>query len=414
MAGARYTRYLGELDLEELLQNLMGALEDFFLFSGFPLSRWRRSDQTLADLHDAILDALLQGGVLDEATLERLLRRYPGTTAEQLEQLVQEIMERLQSEGYITTVPERPSALHPEGLPDPDSPREPDRVRFELTDKSLDFLGYKNLRDLLHATGRSGFGAHETVFLAPNQEAYTEPKPYEFGDTLQLDVVQTLLHAIQRQGPRLPLDIDYGDLHVLQGEYQSSCATVLMLDCSHSMILYGEDRFTPAKKVALALAHLIRTQFPGDSLHCVLFHDGAEEIQLRDLAKARVGPFYTNTCEGLRLARRILLNQRKEMRQVIMITDGKPSAVTLPSGHVYKNPYGLDPMIVEETLKEVVRCRRAGIVIHTFMLTDDPLLVRFVQKVTQLARGKAYFTTPMNLGRYVLMDFVNRKVRHIH
>ena len=414
MAGAEYTRYQGELDMEELLQNLLGALQDFFLFSGFPMGRFRRRGNSLADLHDAILDALLNGGVLDDATLQRILRRYPGTTAEQLEQLVQEVLQALQSEGYITPVPEHVSAVASGTVEDGDHAREPERVQFELTDKGLDFLGYKSLRDLLYAIGSSSFGAHETVQLATGVEAYLAPKKYEFGDTLQLDVVRTLFNAIRREGPRLPLNITYDDLEVLQSEYQSSCATVLMLDCSHSMILYGEDRFTPAKKVALALAHLIRTQFPGDTLHCVLFHDSAEEIPLRDLVKARVGPFYTNTCEGLRLARRILLNQRQDMRQIIMITDGKPSAVTLESGHIYKNPYGLDPLIIEETLKEVARCRKAGIVINTFMLTDDYLLVRFVQKVTEIARGRAYFTTPMRLGQYVLMDYVHKKVRHVH
>ncbi len=414
MAGAEYTRYQGERDMEELLQNLLGALQDFFLFSGFPMGRFYRRGNSMADLHDAILDALLHGGVLDDDTLQRILRRYPGTTAEQLEQLVQEILQALQSEGYITPVPEHVSAVASEPAADGEGEREPERVQFELTDKGLDFLGYKSLRDLLYAIGSSSFGAHETVQLDTGVEAYLAPRKYEFGDTLQLDVVRTLLNAIRREGPRLPLNMTYDDLEVLQSEYQSSCATVLMLDCSHSMILYGEDRFTPAKKVALALAHLIRTRFPGDTLHCVLFHDSAEEIPLRDLAKARVGPFYTNTREGLRLARRILLNQRQDMRQIIMITDGKPSAITLESGHIYKNPYGLDPLIIEETLKEVARCRKAGIVINTFMLTDDYLLVRFVQKVTEIARGRAYFTTPMRLGQYVLMDYVHKKVRHVH
>ena len=143
---------------------------------------------------------------------------------------------------------------------------------------------------------------------------------------------------------------------VAQGEYQSSCATVLMLDCSHSMILYGEDRFTPAKRVAMALSHLIRTQYPGDTLHAVLFHDSAEEIPLRELGRVRVGPYYTNTREGLRVARRILEKQRKDMRQIVMITDGKPSALTQPDGRIYKNPFGLDPIVIGETLAEVSAC----------------------------------------------------------
>jgi Ca-activated chloride channel homolog len=212
----------------------------------------------------------------------------------------------------------------------------------------------------------------------------------------------------------VPIEIDYQDLMVHQCEYQSSCATVVMLDCSHSMILYGEDRFTPAKRVAMALSHLIRTQFPGDSLHLVLFHDSAEEVPLNELARVQVGPFYTNTREGLRMAQRILLRQRKDMRQIIMITDGKPSALTLEDGRIYKNAFGLDPFVVSETLEEVNKCKRANIMINTFMLATDYSLVNFVQKITQMCRGKAYFTTPQNLGQYLLMDFMQRKTRHIH
>ena len=176
---------------------------------------------------------------------------------------------------------------------------------------------------------------------------------------MNLDATATILNAVKRRVARRRtrrrairgIDITYEDLMVAQGEYQSSCATVLMLDCSHSMILYGEDRFTPAKRVAMALSHLIRTQYPGDTLHAVLFHDSAEEIPLRELGRVRVGPYYTNTREGLRLARRILEKQRKDMRQIVMITDGKPSALTQPDGRIYKNAFGLDPFVIAETLR---------------------------------------------------------------
>jgi Ca-activated chloride channel family protein len=210
------------------------------------------------------------------------------------------------------------------------------------------------------------------------------------------------------------IDITHEDLMVAQGEYQSSCATVLMLDCSHSMILYGEDRFTPAKRVALALANLIRLQYPGDALNVILFHDSAEEIPLRELGRVRVGPYYTNTREGLRLARRILDKQRKDMRQIIMITDGKPSALTQPDGRIYKNAFGLDPFIVSETIAEVAACRKSGIMINTFMLARDYELVAFVRRVAEICRGKAYFTTPYTLGQYVLMDYMDKKTRTIH
>ncbi len=246
---------------------------------------------------------------------------------------------------------------------------------------------------------------------------------------MNLDPSATLLNAVRRAGEMGPgrgrasgwpsgagpgIDVRHEDLMVTQGEYQSSCATVLMLDCSHSMILYGEDRFTPAKRVALALANLIRLQYPGDSLHLVLFHDSAEEIPLKELARVRVGPYYTNTREGLRMARRILDRQRKDMRQIIMITDGKPSALTRPDGQIYRNAFGLDPFIVQETLAEVAACRRSGILVNTFMLARDFDLVSFVRKVAEICRGKAYFTTPTTLGQYVLMDYMDRKTRTVH
>src|SRR6478672_7274472 len=152
----------------------------------------------------------------------------------------------------------------------------------------------------------------------------------------------------------------------------------------------------------------------GDTLGLVLFHDSAEEVPLNELARVQVGPFYTNTREGLRVAQRILLRQRKDMRQIVMITDGKPSALTLEDGRIYKNAFGLDPFVVSETLEEVNKCKRANIMINTFMLATDYSLVNFVQKITQMCRGKAYFTTPHNLGQYLLMDFMQRKTRHIH
>jgi Ca-activated chloride channel family protein len=319
-------------------------------------------------------------------------------------------------------------------------------VKFEVTDKALDFLGYRALRDLLGSIGRSSAGRHDTRHLSTGVEAIAAPKPYEFGDTLNLDPSSTILNAVQRlhaegrsvrdsgfgtrdsEGSwsaviesRIPdpesrpvIDVDYPDLMVAQSEYQSSCATVIMLDCSHSMILYGEDRFTPAKRVALALSHLIRTQYPGDSLHAVLFHDSAEEIPLKQLGRVRVGPYYTNTREGLRLARRILERQKKDMRQIVMITDGKPSALTRPDGQIYKNAFGLDPFIVSETFAEVNACQKAGIMINTFMLARDPDLVAFVRRVAAICRGKAYFTTPYTLGQYVLMDYMDRKTKTIH
>src|SRR5260370_28559467 len=240
-----------------------------------------------------------------------------------------------------------------------------------MTDKTIDFLGFKALQDLLGSLGRSSFGRHDTRDLSTGVESGGVSRAYEFGDTLNLDISATLFNAARRDGARVPIELDYPDLMVHQTEYQSSCATVLMLDCSHSMILYGEDRFTQAKKVALALSHLIRTQYPGDSLSLVLFHDSAEEMPLSQLARVKVGPYYTNTREGLRLAQRILQRQKKDMKQIVMITNGKPSALTLEHGRIYKNAFGLDPLLVSQTLEEVHTFKPPPLPHNPFLLSSS-------------------------------------------
>jgi Ca-activated chloride channel family protein len=443
----RYTKYTGDLLDEIDLEDLVSKLSDLLLSSGFS-NPWGdpssgNEDRSMQALHDAILEALFSGGVLSEEALERLLGEPADGDQEaarqQLEDLIQKIIDKMMEQGFVT------------GAPDLEAERDHRRgagggmgedagpVRFEVTDKALDFLGYRALRDLLGSVGRSSAGRHDTRHLATGVEAIAAPKPYEFGDTMNLDPSSTILNAVQRihaEGRLKPaattvgagptsdvaagfsrpggIEVSYEDLMVAQSEYQSSCATVIMLDCSHSMILYGEDRFTPAKRVALALSHMIRTQYPGDSLHAVLFHDSAEEVPLKQLGRVRVGPYYTNTREGLRLARRILERQKKDMRQIVMITDGKPSALTRPDGQIYKNAFGLDPYIVAETFTEVNACQKAGIMINTFMLARDHDLVAFVRRVASICRGKAYFTTPYTLGQYVLMDYMDRKTKTIH
>jgi Ca-activated chloride channel family protein len=442
----RYTKYTGDLLDEIDLEDLVSKLSDMLLSSGFS-NPWGDpsagdEDRTLQALHDAILEALFSGGVLSEDALQQLLGEPADGDQEaarqQLEDLIQQIIDRMMEQGFITAPPDLEGERQQRqgaggGIGEDAGP-----VKFEVTDKALDFLGYRALRDLLGSVGRSSAGRHDTRHLATGVEAIAASKPYEFGDTMNLDPSGTILNAVRRAhaeemsrlraaatdgaagdagaGFARPagIEVDYADLMVAQSEYQSSCATVIMLDCSHSMILYGEDRFTPAKRVALALAHLIRTQYPGDSLHAVLFHDSAEEIPLKQLGRVRVGPYYTNTREGLRLARRLLERQKKDMRQIVMVTDGKPSALTRPDGQIYKNAFGLDPYIVAETFAEVSACQKAGIMINTFMLARDHDLVAFVRRVASICRGKAYFTTPYTLGQYVLMDYMDRKTKTIH
>ena len=438
----RYTKYTGDL-LDELdLEDLVSKLSDLFMSSGFanPWSdpSFGDEDRTMQALHDAILEALFSGGVLSDEAMQQLLGDPADGDQEaarqQIEDLIQQIIERMMERGFITAAPDLDDEREWREGQGGGEGEDGGPMKFEVTDKALDFLGYRALRDLLGSVGRSSAGRHDTRHLATGVEAIAAPKPYEFGDTMNIDPSGTILNAVQRlhrerdagSGMRDPnsdpaspipapgIEVDYADLMVAQSEYQSSCATVIMLDCSHSMILYGEDRFTPAKRVSLALAHLIRTQYPGDSLHAVLFHDSAEEIPLKQLGRVRVGPFYTNTREGLRLARRILERQKKDMRQIVMVTDGKPSALTRPDGQIYKNAFGLDPYIVSETFAEVNACQKAGIMINTFMLARDPDLVAFVRRVASICRGKAYFTTPYTLGQYVLMDYMNRKTKTIH
>jgi Ca-activated chloride channel family protein len=424
MKRIRYTKYTGDLAGDMDLEDLMQQLSDYLLDSGFqdPLMRFQElmGEHTLENLREALRQAL-ESGDFEQQIRDRIEQMAADG---EIEKLIEQLIDRMQQQDYVRIdQPSDPSRMSTT----PGSAGEGEtQARFEVTDKSLDFLGYKTLQDLLGSLGRSSAGRHDTTHQATGVETNGSIRPYEFGDTMNLDANATLAAAIAAQAERgngeglagpdgiWPIEVDYPHLHIQQSDYQSSCATVVMLDCSHSMILYGEDRFTPAKRVAMALSHLIRTQYPGDTLSLVLFHDSAEEVPVSQIARVKVGPHYTNTREGLRLARSILNRQRKEMRQIVMITDGKPSALTLPDGRIYKNAFGLDPLVLSETLEEVARCRRSGILINTFMLASDHGLVQFVQRVSAMCRGKAYFTTPQTLGNYLMMDFLNRKMKTVH
>ncbi len=440
MKFTRYSKFKG-LDISSLnLGDLMEALSDSVLNSGYDddyyWTRQRQEPDTSLDaLRRALLQALLDQGLIDEQQIKEMLADNEGKfKGSLLEEMLNQLIERLVEEGYLNLKEEqrqqaRDDRRGGQGEVGEALPRD---VHFEVTEKGLDFLGYKTLRSLLGSMGKSSIGRHDTQHLSTGVEAAAASKLYEFGDTINLDVNTTLLNAIRREGLGVPLNLEYGDLHVHQCDYQSSCATVVMLDCSHSMILYGEDRFTPAKKVALALAHLIRTQYPGDSLKIVLFHDSAEELPMAKLATTQVGPYHTNTAEGLRLARRLLQAQRKEMKQIVMVTDGKPTACfldanspvsvpyrrssndgSMPQRKLYKNPMGLDPFVMDETFKEIQGCRKAGIMINTFMLASDYYLVEFVKQMTAMTNGKAYFANPNNLSQFVLMDFLKRRTSRV-
>lgn len=459
MRYTKYSKWTGQSWDDISLEELMEALTDHLLRSGFEdqfrnqYRRWQRGwdgeddfndfdpEDALEQLRQAIKRALRESGLLDQEQYKQLFDEQGNARDQRLDELIDRLIQRLIQEGYLSVQGDqedidgmfgdgearRARQQQQTGQGQTSEFKKPN-IKFEVTDKGIDFLGYKTLKNLMSSVGKSALGRHDTNYLSTGVEAYESSKPYEFGDAMNLDVTATLMNAIGREGLGVPLNLEYKDLMVRQSEYQSSCATVLMLDCSHSMILYGEDRFTPAKRVTLALSHLIRTQYPGDSLKLVLFHDSAEEVPLSKLASVQVGPYHTNTCEGLKLARRLLMAERKDMRQIIMITDGKPSALFIEgdlrnpyspkkkgdSGRrLYKNSMGLDPMITEATLAEVAACRKSGIIVNTFMLTDDYYLVEFVKQMTEIAHGKAYFTTSLRLGEYVMMDFIKRKTSRV-
>ena len=289
------------------------------------------------------------------------------------------------------------------------------QAKFEITDKSLDFLGFKSLRDLLGSLGKSSFGRHDTRDLATGIEASGSSKTYEFGDTLNLDITATLSNAIQREGLTLPLNIEYSrpagaSVRIPVVVRDGADARLLALDDSLRRRPFHAGEKSCDGAVA-SDSHAVSRAIP---CRWCCFTIPRKKIPLSQLARVKVGPYYTNTREGLRLAQRILQRQRKDMKQIVMITDGKPSALTLEDGRIYKNAFGLDPLVVSQTLEEVSKCKRAGVLINTFMLASDYGLVQFVQKVTEMCRGKAYFTTPYTLGQYLLMDYMSRKTKTIH
>jgi Ca-activated chloride channel homolog len=412
----RYSKYEATLDDLETAE-LMRMLQDRLLASGFDRNPWDPDPdarQTMEDLYQAIAEALVANDLIDERTLAEALEADDWMNSE-LGAMVRELAGRLEREGFLRAGEGQAGGPGQAGRDGTGAGSgEPGRATFELTDKAIDFLGYRTLKDVLGASGAASVGAHETDRRTTGVEASGETKPYAFGDVLNLDVAETFKNAASRGLDDGRWQLEESDLMVARAEYYSSCATVVMLDCSHSMILYGEDRFTPAKRVALALAHMIRTQYRGDSIRFVLFHDSAEEVPLTKLARSQVGPYHTNTAEGLRLAQKLLARQHKDMKQIVMITDGKPSAITLPGGRIYKNAYGLDPLVLGETLREVGGCRRHGIQVNTFMLAREPELIAFVQRVSAMTRGKAYFTTPATIGRYVLQDFRARRTKLVN
>jgi uncharacterized protein with von Willebrand factor type A (vWA) domain len=280
-----------------------------------------------------------------------------------------------------------------------------------LTAKGERFVRQESLNKIFSNLKRGAAGDHRTAYDGAGGERLPETRPYQWGDEIaDLDLQTTMRNSLRRTGAELKLGEE--DFELSEREHTAACATVLMVDVSHSMVLYGEDRITPAKMVALALTELILTKYPKDSLDVILFGDDAIEVKARELPYIGAGPYHTNTRAGLQLAQRLLLKKKHPNKQIFMVTDGKPSAIH-EGGRIYKNPYGLDPKIVAMTLEEAARCRRNKVIITTFMLTSDPGLVDFVNTLTQVNRGRAYFSRPDELGGSVFVDYIRNRKRRL-
>ena len=284
---------------------------------------------------------------------------------------------------------------------------------FKITPRGEKRIRQDSLNEIFSSLQAGAAGDHRTPVAGKGGERLSETRPYQFGDSFSdLDPLASMSKAVRNQGID-DIRITEEDLEVFEQEHLSSCATVLMVDISHSMILYGEDRITPAKKIALALSQLIQTRYPRDTLDVVLFGDDAQRVPLKELMKIQAGPYHTNTKAGLAMARQLLETRRGVNKQIFMITDGKPSAIR-EHGRLYKNPFGLDPRIVNKTLEEAMACRRKRIAITTFMLATDYPLLDFVRKLTAINQGRLYETDPQNIGAYVFHDFVRNRRKRLH
>ncbi len=348
-----------------------------------------------------IADRLLDSGFGDP---ERRYRPEPGPLGEA--EIRRHLAEALKERGHDPgDADQLLKALFQKGFLVRDGRAEKGRGGVRLGKRALRLLGARFLDRLLGARGRAGLGRHPAGEPRPGPEPSGEFRPYRPGEALHLNAVETLKRLVPAPPEAL------AERHLVQtlAEAGAGMATALLLDCSHSMILYGEDRFTPAKRVALALMHLIQTRYPGDRLSVFCFGDRAEAVPLALLPLVQVGPWHTNTAEALALAYRFLKRSPQPMKEAILITDGKPSAMTLPNGSVYKNAWGLDEQIVTATLKEAARLRRLPASLHVFMLAEEPELVDFVRRLVAVGRGRAVLTTPRDLGRHVLLDFLKAR-----
>jgi Ca-activated chloride channel homolog len=288
-----------------------------------------------------------------------------------------------------------------------------DKSTSEITAKMEQTIRRGALDEIFGKIKKGNLGNHQTPYIGKGDEILPAHRGYRYGDSMdQIALTESLYNAQIRNGMDDNLRLHSDDLVVRETEHQAQTSSVLMIDISHSMILYGEDRITPAKKVAMALAEYITTRFPKDTLDVIVFGNDAWEVKIKDLPYLQVGPFHTNTVAGLQLAQELLKRKRNPSKQILMITDGKPSCLKEPTGY-YKNSFGLDRKIVNKTLNEAAACRRQNIDVTTFMIANDPYLREFIGEFTEAANGKAFYSDLNNLGSFVLHDYLNNKRKNL-
>ena len=288
-----------------------------------------------------------------------------------------------------------------------------DGETVEITARTERSLRQSALEEIFNDLKKGGMGGHRTPYTGQGDERLPETKDWQFGDDLSnLDVTGTLSNSFKRSGVGDDWNLAEDDFQVHKTDHHASMATVLMIDLSHSMVLYGEDRITPARRVALALSELIMTQYPKDSLDIVAFGNDAWEVDVEELPYLDVGPYYTNTRAGLRRARDILHRRNNRNKQIFMITDGKPSC-HIEDGEMYRNAYGLDRKVVNKVLDEATVCRREDITITTFMIARDSGLRDFVRELTEANQGRAYYSELDDLGSFLFEDYVRNRRKHL-
>jgi uncharacterized protein with von Willebrand factor type A (vWA) domain len=354
------------------------------------------------------LDAEAIQGLLSELDLRRLFNQLLLAAGGDAEEAM-EWMRQLQERGYLGDLDLEQffQRLEDEQVMQRDA-----RGRRRLSSLGERQIRRSAFEEIFTSLSRGTNGYHTVHASGQGTEQLPETRPYEFGDDVHsIDTARSVHNALKRTQGRL--DLASEDLEVRETEHQTSSATVVAIDVSYSMVFYGEDRLTPAKKVALALTELISAKYPKDYVGVISFGDQAEELEVGDITYLQAGPDHTNTREALQLGRRMLARQRQVNKQIFLVTDGHPTAVN-EQGRIYKNPWTLDLKIVNRTLEEADTCRRQRVVITTFMLATDPQLTDFVEKMTRINRGRAYFASPYNLSEFIFADYIRNRRKHIH